>query len=448
MPTTYGPRHRDDSTEYGDVPYHNDILYCNGTTGVQEGSSELPTGLHGSGTERWMDDVVVKDFHSRSKRGEIFNNPMTQFTSEYQGSMTGSWVLSYQGSCSGTTKRVHSGNSHRGLLTVGFDDSEIPSWSAATNVLQIAAGTQAWGNVVNPSVLGGESGRDAGATYQMLRHPLLNLHNFLDKVRNTKKFAKQSLALGEFLSSQWLQYRYGLTPLFYDLEGALEAAFKPVFTDRYTARGSASTQFGTESTVSTSETYFDADQIRVTRRNVYVRAGVLYQHEFTWSDKWGLSMHNLPATLWEWLPLSFVYDWIVNAGDFISAVTPKANVKILSSWTTTTVETDYELELVTTNSRNVAPYNSSGGPGGYFTRKSVWKRRDPFASRGLVLKLYDLDLVKDRNLLHIVDGLALAAQKLMRTFKAGKSLPSGSSWDRNWRYGSRGYTGGWKGGTL
>jgi hypothetical protein len=449
MTATYGPRHREESHLDDNISYHNDILYCNGTTDNQDGYITLPSGMHGNGSEWFMDDIVTKNFHSRKAKGEIFNNPCISFKSDWKSSLTGYWSIVTDDPCSGLTKKSHSGNSLRSLLSLGHIDPD-PGWNSYVGDMATVAGTQAWSNVVAPNVLSGENGRDARATYEMLRHPLLNFHNFLDKVRRTKKFARQSLALGEFVAGEWLKYRYGATPLLYDLEGAFEAVFKPTFSNRYTARGSASAYFRDSDSPSVSETYFTGNIDRQIDRTVWVRAGVLYEHEFTWSDKFGLSMHNILPTLWEWLPYSFVADWFVNAGDFIGAVTPKANVKVLADWTTVHVDTNYKLELT---SQPVSPppfanQSASGGPGFTSTRESQWMRRTPSAKRGIALKLYDFDLVKDKNWLHLADGCALAGQKLMQTFKQGRNLRSGSAWDRNWRYGSRGLTSGWKGGTL
>lgn len=437
------PRHRTSDTTFP-VAYRNDKYLCNGTHEVQAGDVTLPDDMFGGGSVRSMDDIVVKAFRERSARGEIFNNPMTSWVGDYTGTLTGTWTITRIGSCTGTTMKSHSGNSLRNLLTTDWLEPTSDFWDAQMEAARIAAGTQAWANVVQPDVLGGETGRDWRKSWELIRHPLLGFHQFLDKVMRKPGWKRSGLALGEYIAGDWLKYRYGAVPLFNDLVGAFEASFKPVFTDRFTARGSASVpnlDLDDVTAVVEPGGYYSGTISRELHRQGWVRAGVLYQHELTWSDQFGLSMHNVLPTLWEWIPYSFVVDWFVNVGDFVRAVTPKARVKILSSWVVTNVETQRTIVLATTGAGNIGSYNYSGGPGCILTKEGRWRRRLPSAPRGVVPKIFDLDMSKDKNWFHIADGFALAGQKLVQKF-SGRTLPAWNPWK------TRGSSRGWRGGTL
>jgi hypothetical protein len=276
------------------------------------------------------------------------------------------------------------------------------------------AGTQAWANVSAPELLGGETLRDLHRTLRLFVHPLEGFHEMLHRVRNTNKFRSQAKSLGQFIAGSWLQYRYGATPALLDLQAATHAMLIPQYSTRLTARGSASCPEFTSEEVTNLDSdsmYYGVRTHRVTR-NTYFRAGVLYQHVVTVPDTYGLSIHNIVPTLWEFLPYSFVADWFVNVGDWLSAVVPKGGVKVLASWTTRKSETVYTREL-TGSPKTYGSRTITGGPGFISTRSDTVTDRQPGASRGLAFRLNDLDFQKSKNWLHIADGLTLAGQYLM-----------------------------------
>jgi hypothetical protein len=49
----------------------------------------------------------------------------------------------------------------------------------------------------------------------------------------------------------------------------------------------------------------------------------------------GLRLSDVPSALWELVPWSFVVDRFVSVGKWLDAITPKPNVRILGTWTTT-----------------------------------------------------------------------------------------------------------------
>jgi hypothetical protein len=142
-----------------------------------------------------------------------------------------------------------------------------------------------------------------------------------------------------------------------------------------------------------------------------VRAGVLYEHTFNVNNSYGLGLENIPSAIWEVIPYSFIIDWFVNAGDYIKACTPKADVKVLAEWTTTEVIEETEV-LHSYTSTGYPNFNYGGDPAGKSTRCITEKRRTPGVSASFVSKLPSINFVAPRDWIHLGDAVALIASSL------------------------------------
>jgi hypothetical protein len=67
-------------------------------------------------------------------------------------------------------------------------------------------------------------------------------------------------------------------------------------------------------------------------QQVNVRCGILYELDLDRST-FGFSLDEIPNAGWELLPFSFVADWFLNLGSWVSAVSPKIGVRKLGEWT-------------------------------------------------------------------------------------------------------------------
>lgn len=398
------------STDTRDVTtLSNTASYCNGTHSTTYSDLGDSGVVHGETTR--VADVVIKNYAERSARGEIFNNPFDLEKTTYDDTSHYDWEHHFTGTCSGANIIAREGNSYAGDVPLRLEFEP----DGMVQTLHILAGTQAWGNVVSPEVMGGENVHDLEQTWRMLAHPLEGFHQFLHKVRSTRSFKRQLLSLGEFISDSWLQYRYGATPLVHDVMNGFHAAVVPVFTDRHTARGSASAPLlEEEDSVAVTDGSRTGTCVRKSTGERWVRAGVLYRHHFTVGDRWGSSAHNILPTLWEIFPYSFVADWFVNVGDFLAACTPKANVEVLASWSTYHGVYNYYRDIQVPHTSTDPQWAASGTSGfaDHKERKHVVRR--PYASKGVTLRSNDWTFSKSKNWLHFADGMALAGQYLRR----------------------------------
>jgi len=333
------------------------------STGVTTGGDYLR--VNANGEHKYMFDYVTTDYKSLSSQGVIINKPMHKITTKRNTILTPlrreHWpagVLS--------DSYFNSGDPHLTKVT-GHPLALGPVDHMYVNLdierLKTIAGTQAQANINPPEFHGLTFVAELKETIGFLHSPIRAYNRWLKRSlrkqrrRNRRHDASAKdavITLADSLSSNWLAYRYGALPLIYDIQDAANAisALKDVVT-RETSRGYVSDSGTNEMTVTGGPLYYAATSKDVTtRREVQVRSGVLY--EFDKRDTFGVSMSQIPSTAWEVVPFSFVADWFVNLDDFIGAITPKAGINVLSSWTSVNdTKTTSALGVTTTGTEPV-----------------------------------------------------------------------------------------------
>jgi len=164
-----------------------------------------------------------------------------------------------------------------------------------------------------------------------------------------------------------LEFRYGWTPLVYDIVDSLKAIYAQQLRDELTKRdftkvferkeGSSRT-FTPVSVPLGGGTWTAVIAIET---KVSVKAYAKY----TVTQPTGLArrlndfgIFDIPRAVWELAPLSFVADWVIPIGDWLGAVTPKVGVNVIDSGTV--VVTDHKV------TRTLTGYTpSSTGPGSW-----------------------------------------------------------------------------------
>lgn len=158
--------------------------------------------------------------------------------------------------------------------------------------------------------------------------------------RYSKKRAKEKAAALSELSNLWLEYRYAIRPLIYDLRTLLGLLDKHLQKTRATARGKERIYGRNEETVEYSLTdRVDRDEYcteKVTTEEfVYARSGVLYTISDAISNLLRLLGLDKPVeTLWELTPFSFIIDWFFSIGDLLSSWFKSSGLSVLTSWVT------------------------------------------------------------------------------------------------------------------
>lgn len=283
---------------------------------------------------------------------------------------------------------------------------------------------------IDPSILlTGELLGDLDKTVSMLRRPFsgsLQLIRKMDKYKRNR-LGKTYLSAIKASANAWLEYRYGWKPLIMDATAVMENAHTLL---RGRLGGRSLVARAEERLVHDSTSSFSAaggipqvdSAVGMVRTQDCMRAcaGVVYtlDVETVVSQLMrfgGLRAYDLPATIWERVPYSFVIDWFANVGTWLQSITPNPNVRILGNWVTTIRETTRTFSNVTGSTliSSTPATTYTGDLGGSETWDFRLQRRcnqSTTATPGLELK--------SLGALHSVDGLTLTLMKLMGGIKA------------------------------
>nr|QIS88038.1 MAG: hypothetical protein [de Gerlache virus] len=291
-----------------------------------------------------MWDTVVKDFHRRSKAGEIFNNPMHQVESTFNTSTrhrTGGYNV-YRKEDGELKGRVS--------LNEIFADTEDACSSRRTltapierlqNVALTAAYAGITANTQNAVLWAGEF-KETLKMVTDIGTGLLALYRKTAKAR--KEWAKGKLTIPE-AQSLTLGILYGILPLEQSIAQVTEGLFKLKPNGRETSRGF---QVYTDSSDKTwtseknKEGKYDSTYSLRESLQVTVRAGVLYDIDVSELPSIAViaDPKQVTETAYALARLSFVIDWFINVGSTIKAWSPSIGTKELAAWVS--VEEIYE----------------------------------------------------------------------------------------------------------
>jgi len=140
------------------------------------------------------------------------------------------------------------------------------------------------------------------------------------------------------LMRDWLAYRYGWTPLMYDVLGTLKALDK---TRNLKQRARSA---GKESRSKYTADYrLQIDDIALEHagwlishnETVSARAYCLYEAKLSSQSVRDFGLLDLPQFFWEITPFSFVVDWFIPIGNWLQALTPQLGINIIAEGVTT-----------------------------------------------------------------------------------------------------------------
>lgn len=210
---------------------------------------------------------------------------------------------------------------------------------ANSNVLLM----KAYANMNASGVMSGESLATLGQTISMLRHPLKGASDLLVRMHKSRKLrlGKTTASAARATADTWLEYRYGWTPLILDTKEIIKKSHKlreKCEVRRLVARAGDSASISDSKSWSCVVVGSDSfSGSRTFTKTVRCGVGVLYEvRNRTTSDElaalFGTRLRDIPATIWELVPYSFVIDWFTNVGDWLQAITPDPGVVPLGHW--------------------------------------------------------------------------------------------------------------------
>jgi len=306
-----------------------------------------------------MDDVVISEYHRRIAEGEVINNPcdaqfeLTRTTGEgsYQAIHTPTGkVFICEGEC---FTAYHSTRMNLpGRYTPDpFDEADLELLKSDLKVKAIA-------RIDRTPYAFGEDLLELRETVRFIRDPLESLRDLSESFKKARERAERALRSssrrsggggggllrsavsdprGQALASTWLAFRFALSPLVRSISDLLEAfQTESQPNPRQTARANME-----DSMTHTSEVSIGGlDFVKETKHNFEVRAGILTDVDLPsnmtrW--KYGLRNKDIPSTLWQILPYSFMVDRLYDVSSVVKGIAnlsdPKIN--ILAGWVTT-----------------------------------------------------------------------------------------------------------------
>lgn len=291
-------------------------------------------------------------FKQRSAEGEIIFGDMLQ--EEIHGTIVKPIYAEFQWDATYDDNLTFRNGKHFGLndqlsdilkVTPHYrlDDAYWDSWYDQFSSERAVAVTQAWANVDESEMLAwasiGEMPETLAWLASLYRRGIGVLA--LTKVRKLR-LAKKRLAgmsaveYADALANFWLEFRYAMRPLVFEMEQLVEALQNKTKPPRRTARGyhDVEQEDSLETTIDLGNNY-SVDRSGTLRRESTYRAGVLYNIS-TLHDNWMeiLGLDKPLESIYELTKMSFVLDWFFNVGDLLSSYTTSANLTPLVSWVT------------------------------------------------------------------------------------------------------------------
>lgn len=325
--TTKTPRHR--SRQIIDFAEQDVVqtYYAGGTT-FTKGTETTSDGVDN------MDDFVVSDYHKRIAAGEIINNPCLYDSSTHvtvgDGYIDFHPNPSYHYDITGPISAYLERTGTIDLNTVATDVTED----------EAGAKLRAIANIDSTPYAFGEDVLELRETVRFLRNPVAELHKLsiafrksylrvrsrrgLDYLVKKDKLSRYDMKrLLDAHASVFLQYQFALSPLVRSTIDALDAyqSKPPIMPERLTSRGffeDEDTQTVVNQSGLNNHTYNASRTERMDGK-----ASILYTvtnpvHD--WRYRLGFRVKDIPTTLWQVMPLSFMVDRFIDVSSFSKGV--------------------------------------------------------------------------------------------------------------------------------
>lgn len=321
-----------------------------GVTTVQwNGGAIRALGSDGTwiGTVKTLADNVSPNFKTRMSQGEIMLNNMS-YSEDTRTNELKEIVLNHV-SIGNVVFRGDFGRQLERSATVSLSTR----FNDASRVAESVALVKAYSAMNKSDIMGGEILKDLGSTLGMLRRPFSSAVDLLGRMtKNRARHAgKTTKSLAAATANTWLEYRYGWRPLIGDSRKVVQLASKSrteaFGKGRRVVRGFDERE--TSYSPLTCQSWLYDGYLTVMLNGAasdsfvsQAKAGIIFalrepsSEAERWSRSLGMTSKDILPTAWEIMPFSFVMDWFVNVGDWLSAVTPNPFVEVLGSWVTST----------------------------------------------------------------------------------------------------------------
>lgn len=374
--------------------------------------------------KRFSRDILIdnphRDFKKRIAAGEVLIGVFSSDHLETDASVGDSVV--YTDPLGSYPYRVQQGT---GNCVEYYDrdrtlSTALNSYLAGTLVstAKDSAVIQAHANIQEPEFMALVSAAELNKTIAMLKDPFRSLRDTYSRAlkrirRHNSRYVLTPRELADVTANTWLELRYGWRPAALEAQGILQLlgsqAKKP---GRYRSRGHSSTSNSSSGNYVGS--MYQANTTWSRETTVEAWSGVLF--DFDLSEGMQLQqlagLYDLPSTAWELTRFSFVFDWVIDVGSWLRAITPTAGVTNRHCWVTTT-QVDTVVYHVDTINGNPARGDSYTLPSPHYR---IVSRTEKSRTRGTVPTLppvkLNLDTKKVLDIVSLMWNLAPEINKL------------------------------------
>jgi len=302
-----------------------------------------------------VDDVVIPNYFKRSRMGEVFCNPYKRVrynSGETPSTLDIGYMCSRYG-CEPSRLYSVAGIGMTGEYSLsGLYGSSLflPAPEVEISNLVDRATSTAWARIGHDKMLVLATIAEMDSSIVGLTYILKKVYKILRAVKRRQLRALKRQLSFEDLQEIYMNARYNLRPLYYDVKAVMGILTTPQQKPgRQTFRASltASDEKHDEicKVVFNHSGYVSASLClnRMASTHVSVRAGVLTQVDLRqYLQLWGVD--KLAETAWDLVPYSFIAGWFTNISDVISSFVPVMGYKALTSWVvvdSTTVQSSW-----------------------------------------------------------------------------------------------------------
>lgn len=267
-----------------------------------------------------MSDVITPGYHKLIGQGAIVNNECTKSTSSFRIISEGHYDYTKVGDRWWSKGPV--AEWRRSVVDkMVWHDGNPPM---DTTQLVALAKQRALSQIDSTPFAFGEDLAEMKETLQFLKSPARSLYNLATRTRkrgNKIRRVKNEIERQQVASDLYLSYRFAATPLYQSAMNAIDA-YQGGQRDRLSVRNSAR-GYASGSQPVNGVQVVGADTWYVTSvHDVTVRASILYTH----SGGTGIAFHlglrpkDIPLTLWQIVPLSFMVDRAIDISAAIKGI--------------------------------------------------------------------------------------------------------------------------------
>jgi hypothetical protein len=218
-----------------------------------------------------------------------------------------------------------------------------------------------------------------------------------------------------FASSEWLRFRYGITPLMSDVKAVMKTLrqdWNKQTVHLVRSRASGQTMKTSFASGNCGDILYFKIPYTDSRAHTHsVRAVYYDKYKPTPYNDLGFTFHNVAVVAWELTKYSFVVDWFANVGDLLYANVPRVGVESCGgAYTTRDIKTSLIACNGVSDNNGADGWLFSGSCNDAYQITDTLTKREPFdvGSASLVIKTdFRLD-----NYTRLTDAAALLSQFL------------------------------------